>query len=90
MIVDRPFLFLIEDKETKSILFMGVVGRPRCMSAGTQPWVSSMRLAVGAGLDVVLLLMLPRLAMSGGDVRDFRMALAYAAVERWRWSVSCR
>jgi hypothetical protein len=31
-------------------------------------------------LDVVLLLMLPRLAMSGGDVRDFRMALAYAAM----------
>jgi hypothetical protein len=27
-----------------------------------------------------LLLMLPRLAMSGGDARDFRMALAYAAM----------
>ena len=31
-------------------------------------------------MDVVLLLMLPRLAMSGGDARDFRMALVYAAV----------
>ena len=40
----------------------------------------SVRLAIAAGLDVVLLLMLPRLAMSGGDVRDLRMALACAAV----------
>ena len=40
----------------------------------------SVRLAIAAGLDVVLLLMLPRLAMSGGDVRDFRMALAYAVM----------
>jgi hypothetical protein len=39
-----------------------------------------MRLAVGSALNVVLLLMLPRLAMSGGDARDFRMALACAVV----------
>ena len=40
----------------------------------------SIRLAVGSGLDVILLLMLPRLAMSGGDARDFRTALVYAAI----------
>jgi serine protease inhibitor len=28
MIVDRPFLFLIEDQQTRTILFMGVVNDP--------------------------------------------------------------
>ena len=50
------------------------------MSVRIQARRCSIRLGVGVALDVVLLLMLPRLAMSGGDVRDFRMALAYAAM----------
>jgi serine protease inhibitor len=28
MIMDRPFLFVIGDDETKSILFMGIVSNP--------------------------------------------------------------
>ena len=39
-----------------------------------------MRLAAGAGLDVILLLMLPRLAMWSSDDRACRMALEYAAM----------
>jgi hypothetical protein len=50
------------------------------MSVRIQARRCSIQLGVGVALDVVLLLMLPRLAMSGGDVRDFRMALAYAAM----------
>jgi serpin B len=33
MIVDRPFVFVIEDSQTKSILFMGVVYDPANQSA---------------------------------------------------------
>ncbi|MCX6916120.1 MAG: hypothetical protein NT167_24265 [Verrucomicrobia bacterium] len=50
------------------------------MSVGIQPRRCSIRLAVGAGLDAVLLLMLPRLAMWSSDDRACRMALAYAAM----------
>ncbi|MCX6929799.1 MAG: hypothetical protein NT154_42280 [Verrucomicrobia bacterium] len=42
--------------------------------------VSSIRLAVGAGLDVILLLMLPRPAMWSSDDGACRMALVYAAM----------
>lgn len=28
MIVDRPFVFVIEDSQTKSILFMGIINDP--------------------------------------------------------------
>jgi serpin B len=34
MIVDRPFVFVIEDSETQSILFMGVVYNPAGQSGG--------------------------------------------------------
>jgi hypothetical protein len=37
-----------------------------------------MRLAVGTALDVVLLLMLPRLAVWRGDERDCALSMAYA------------
>ena len=39
-----------------------------------------MRLVVGTALDVVLLLMLPRLAVWRGDERDCALSMAYAAM----------
>jgi serpin B len=35
MIVDRPFLFVIVDDQTKSILFMGVVYAPAGQGGGS-------------------------------------------------------
>jgi hypothetical protein len=49
------------------------------MSVGIQRRVSSVRLAIGAALDVLLLLMLPCLAMWSSEERAVGMAMVYAA-----------
>lgn len=49
-------------------------------SAQAQSRRCSIRLAIGAALDVLLLLMLPRLAMWSSEGRAVGMAMMYAAV----------
>jgi hypothetical protein len=50
------------------------------MSVGTGTWRTFVRLAIGAALDVLLLLMLPRLAMWSSEERAVGMAMIYAGI----------